>query len=145
MQSEIPPYSSPGFQGWHSSETHLRNADEVYRTLVHGGVDLVLCAEFHDVEALQKDGLPEIIHGGALASGRMNYLTIDVYRRVLRLTESWMAPGVVDRTTTLWSPSYDHRPAASITMTPGATVAGHLTVTHDGATFSDGDLAVDQE
>ena len=142
VQTEIPPYSSPGFHGWNTSETHLRNADEVYRTLAHGGVDLVLAAEFHAVDALQKRGVPEIIHGGALASGRVNYLTIDVYRSVLRITESWMAPGVVDRTTTLWGPSQTRRPPERITMTPGATVSGHMTVTHAGATFADGDLTL---
>lgn len=142
VQSEIPPYSSPGFEGWRTSGTHLRDADRVYRTLANHGVDLMLCAEFHAVDALQRRGVPEIIHGGALASGRVNYLTIDVYRSVLRVTERWMAPGTVDRSETLWSPSDRGRAPLHITMTPGATTTGHMVVTHAGATSSDGDLTI---
>jgi hypothetical protein len=140
VQSELPPYSSPGFHGWHTSQTHLHNARQLYRLLAHHGADLMLCAEFHAVDALQKLGLPEIIHGGTLASGRVNYLRIAVYRDELKLTLLKMASGTVDHTQTLWSPSRRSRPPRHITMTRGVSVAGHMTVTHDGATSSRGEL-----
>lgn len=140
VQSEIPPYSSPGFTGYKTSGTHLRNADQVYRILAHHGVDLVLCAEFHEIDVLQRLGVPEIIHGGALGSGRVNYLTIDVYGRVLRISVSRMANATVDRTETLWTPAQVSRPARHITMPPGATVTGHMTVSHDGVASADGEL-----
>jgi hypothetical protein len=140
VQSEIPPYSSPGFTGFSTSGTHLLNAGQVYRLLARHGVDLLLCAEFHEVDALQRQGLPEIIHGGALGRGRVNYLTIDVYRQTLRITLSRMAQAAVDKTETLWMPSQRNRPALHITMPSGATVTGHLTVSHDGITSADGEL-----
>ena len=140
VQSEIPPYSSRGFTGFSTSGTHLLNADQVFRILAHHGVDLLLCAEFHEVDALQRHGIPEIIHGGALGMGHVNYLTIDVYRRTLRIALSRMAQAVVDKTETLWMPSQRNRPALHITMPPGATVTGHLTVSHDGIASAEGEL-----
>jgi hypothetical protein len=140
VQSEIPPYASPGFTGFNTSGTRLRNAGPVYGLLAHHGVDLLLCAEFHDVDALQRLGVPEIIHGGALGSGRVNYLTIDVYRQALRISLSRMAEATVDRTERLWMPSQVSRPAGHISVLPGASVTGHMTVSHDGVASADGEL-----
>jgi hypothetical protein len=139
VQSEIPPYSSPGFVGQHTSGTHLLNADQVYDILARNNVDLMLCGEFHDVNALQVDGVPGIIHGGAQAS--VNYLVLDVYADHLQVTLKRMS-GTTDRTSLLWQTSARNRPAAKIEMTPGAVVAGDMTITHDGATAADGDLVL---
>jgi Calcineurin-like phosphoesterase len=139
VQSEIPPYSSIGFTGQHTSATHLLNADQVYSILARNNVDLMLCAEFHDVDALQVSGVPEIIHGGAQANP--NYLVLDVYADHLQVTSKQMS-GTTDRTTLLWQPSDANRPAAAVQIAPGAVEAGHLTITHDGATAADGDLVL---
>lgn len=139
VQSEIPPYSSPGFVGQHTSATHLLNADQVYDILARNNVDLMLSAEFHDVDALQVDGVPEIIHGGAQAS--VNYLVMDVYADHIHVTLKRMS-GTTDRTTLLWQPSAENRPAANIQITPGAVVTGDMTITHDGATAATGDLVL---
>jgi hypothetical protein len=99
----------------------------------------MLCGEFHDVNALQVDGVPGIIHGGAQAS--VNYLVLDVYADHLQVTLKRMS-GTTDRTSLLWQTSARNRPAAKIEMTPGAVVAGDMTITHDGATAADGDLVL---
>ena len=142
VQTEIPPYASAGFTGRGTSGTLLHNADQLYRLMARHGVDLVLGAEFHDVDALQRRGLPEIIHGGALAGGSVSYLTIKVYRQTLRVTVSRMAHATVDTSETLWCPSTRLRVPAHIALTPGATVTGHMEITHAGATYADGDLTL---
>ena len=105
------------------------------------GVDLVLGAEFDDVDALQRRGLPEIIHGGALAGGSVSYLTIKGYRQTLRVTVSRMAHATVDTSETLWCPSTRLR-VPRTSRYAGATVTGHMEITHAGATYADGDLTL---
>jgi hypothetical protein len=140
VQTEIPPFASPGFTGNNTSGTLLHNAHQLQTILSQHGADLVLCAEFHDVDALQRQHVPEIIHGNALTGGNLSYLTIDVYADVLQIDVSRMAQGIVDRSQLLWEPSARKRPPWKVIMVPGATVTGHMTVTHDGVTASDGEL-----
>lgn len=140
VQCEIPPYTSPGFVGRGTSGTHLHNARQVYDVLARHGADLLLSAEFHDVDALQRQHVPEIVHGAALTGGNMSYLTIDVYDDVLQIQVSRMAQGIVDSSQLLWEPSSRRRPPWKVTMTPGAAVTGHMTVTHNGVSASDGEL-----
>jgi Calcineurin-like phosphoesterase len=142
VQCEIPPYTSPGFLGRSTSGTHLHNAKQVYDVLAQHGADLLLSAEFHDVDALQRQHLPEIVHGAALTGGNLNYLTIDVYPDVLQIQVSRMAQGIVDNSQLLWEPSNRRRPPWKVTMSPGATVTGHMTVTHNGVTAADGELVL---
>ena len=140
VQSEIPPYSSPGFHGIHTSQTHLIDAQQVWTIMRNHGVDLMLCAEFHDVDALQRGGLPEIIHGGAVAGLSANYLRIDVYRDRLAITLTRMANGTTTGTGTLWAPSDRHRSPLHIHMTTDHSVTGHMVVGHDGIVSADGEL-----
>jgi hypothetical protein len=142
VQTEIPPYASKGFAGYHTSGTTLHNAKAFYDVLADGDVDLLLGAEFHEVDALQRRGVPEIIHGGALAGGTMNYLTVDVYDDHLQVTLKRMEQITVGSTETLWTASNRHPTPAEIHVEPGATVSGAMTVTHDGATAASGDLTL---
>jgi hypothetical protein len=92
------------------------------------------------VDALQRQHVPEIIHGDALTAARMNYLTIDVYRDVLQVEVLRMATGTADTSRLLWAPSDRFRPPWQVTMSPGATVTGHMTITHHGVAAADGEL-----
>jgi len=139
VQTEIPPYG--GENSDHSSRTTLHNADALYGVLARAGVDLVLSAEFHEVNAVQKRGIPEIIHGGRMQSGTVNYLVLGVYADRLDITLKRMARATMDGSQRLWAPG-GQRPPLHIQMSSGATVAGHMTVTHQGVTEATGDLVL---
>ncbi|MGH3328463.1 MAG: metallophosphoesterase family protein [Streptomycetales bacterium] len=138
VQVEIPP--KLGTHWSHSSSTVLENGDKLWQVMDrHNKADLLLAAEFHEINAvlapghdIGDPGAPvEIIHGGRLQTPSMNYLVIQIFADRIEITAKRVTTTVVDDSRELWQTSLK-RPPLKILVSPVTETAGNLTMTNTG-------------
>jgi hypothetical protein len=109
---------------------------EFWHVLQKHQVDLLLCAEFHDITAHHdpvSQATPfQIVHGGNIFSNiSMNYLLIKTFPTRIEIEAKRMADGTnLNPGTRLWQT--DRSCPEKIAMTPGATAVGTLAIDKTG-------------
>ncbi|MGH3343677.1 MAG: metallophosphoesterase family protein [Carbonactinosporaceae bacterium] len=128
VQSEIPVLDPNRVSG--SSELLLegRRDSAFWQTLVRQKVDLLLAAEFHDMTTYSNNSSTpvQVVHGANMGSAHANYLLIRVYTDRLEL-ELKQLSGTGTDTPKMWQTS-THRPPSGVTVLPGATSVGTMTI-----------------
>jgi hypothetical protein len=136
VQSETPAFG-PNRAANSSRITMEGGSDSPFwQVLQKHRVDLLLCAEFHDItghhDPVTQATPFQIVHGGNIFSARsMNYLVIRTFPTRIELEAKRMANGTnLNPGTTLWQTN--RSTAEKIAMTPGATSVGTMTINKIG-------------
>lgn len=131
VQSEIPALG-PNRQ-FASSGLTLTNGARLWRVLDDLNVDLLLSGEFHDMTTRTNAGRApvQVVHGGSLRRGAVNYLVITTYPGRVELQLKRMG-GRMEGTAEIWAPSL-HRAAQPIRISRKAELVGALTIHKDGS------------
>lgn len=131
VQTEIPA-RGPN-RAVASSELMLDNGRQLWRTLKELDVDLLLSGEFHRMTAHSNGGRTpvQVVHGGSLRRGKVNYLVITTFADRVELQLKRMR-AQVHGTSTLWAPSR-HRAPRHVTVSPRTKQVGKLTIHADGS------------
>jgi hypothetical protein len=131
VQCEVPAVT-PVRQS-HSSRLTLGNGDDLWQLLAEHDVDLLLTAEFHELNTLSNDGATpvQIVHGGQMYRGNVSYVVIHTFddRMELQLKRMY---GRQTGTGKLWAPSLV-RATDGLRMYRGARVVGTMTIHKDGS------------
>ena len=136
VQSESPAFGPNRVRN--SSQITLEGGSDsaFWRVLQKHRVDLLLCAEFHDITAhhdpVTKATPFQIVHGGNIMSARaVNYLMIKTFPTRIELELKRMADAInLEPGTTIWQT--DRNAPARIAITPGATSVGTMTINKVG-------------
>lgn len=136
VQSEIPAFGPN--RPDHTSRLTLEGGSDspFWQTLQKHQVDLLLCAEFHEITAhhdpLTRTTPFEIVHGGNIWSAlSMNYLVIQTFPTRIELEAKRMATGTdLSPGSRLWQT--DRGTFEKIAMTPGAASVGTMTINKIG-------------
>jgi hypothetical protein len=131
VQCEIPALGPN--RPSHSSRLVLENGDRLWRLLERHDVDLLLSGEFHDLTTHSDGGTTpvQVVHGGQLYRGNVNYLVINAFRNRMELQLKQMR-GRPTATNEIWTPTRP-RSINGVRMYRGASVVGTMTIHDDGA------------
>jgi hypothetical protein len=131
VQCEVP--ARPTTRHSHSSTLTLENGGDLWQLLAEHDVDLLLTAEFHEISTRSDDGTTpvQVIHGGQMYRGNVNYLVINTFADRMELELKRMS-GRETGTGKIWAPSL-RRATDGLQMFPGARIVGTMTIHTDGS------------